>query len=208
MKITCISDTHNYHHNIKLPGGDVLIHAGDISGRGLEKEVKDFLNWFSKQAYTHKIFIAGNHDFYFERNNEQTIKSIIPKNVIYLNDSSINIEGIKFYGSPITPFFYNWAFNRRRGAEIKKHWDLIPNDVDVLITHGPPFGMLDKTKQGDEVGCKELSQAINTIKPKYHIFGHIHEAYGNYQNADTHFINASVLNERYVYTNEPITFNL
>jgi len=207
MKLILISDTHNRQHDIDIPNGDILIHAGDVSNRGLKWEVKEFLNWFSNQPHKYKIFIAGNHDFFFEKEHEDEIKNIIPKNVIYLNDSGIEIESIKIWGSPVQPEFYNWAFNRKRGKEIKKHWDLIPLGTDILITHGPPLNILDKTVRGDIVGCEDLLNAVNKIKPKIHVFGHIHEDYGILKKNDTTFINASILNERYRNTNDPIIYN-
>ena len=207
MKLILISDTHGRHDDVDIPDGDILIHAGDLSSRGREFEIDDFLDWFSNQPHKHKIFIAGNHDFFFERENQETINSKMPNNVIYLNDSGIEIEGVKIWGSPIQPEFYNWAFNRERGDEIKKHWDLIPLDTDVLITHGPPINILDKTIRRKSVGCEELLIAVNHIKPKIHVFGHIHEAYGVEIIDDTTFINASILNERYYYTNDPIIFD-
>jgi Icc-related predicted phosphoesterase len=208
LKFTAISDTHGKHRQLSLPSGDVLIHAGDISGRGNEVEVIDFLNWFTNQNFEHKILIAGNHDFYFEREPAEQIKKILPKNIIYLNDSGTTINNIKIWGSPITPWFYNWAFNRHRGGEIKKHWDLIPADTDILITHGPVHGILDNTNSGHRAGCEDLLNWINAIKPKFHICGHIHEAYGVIEKGETKFINASVLNERYELVNEPIIFEL
>ncbi len=208
MKFIAISDTHGKHSNMVLPTGDVLIHAGDISGRGNEAEVIDFIHWFSKQSFEHKILIAGNHDFYFEREPAQHIKKIIPKDIIYLNDSSTTINNTKIWGSPITPWFYNWAFNRHRGTEIKKHWDTIPTDTDILITHGPVYGILDATTRGDQAGCEDLLNRVTTIKPKVHICGHIHEAYGVIKKNETTFINASVLNEKYELVNEPIIFEL
>lgn len=208
MKLVLISDTHNKHLDVDVPEGDILIHAGDVSSRGYEHEIKSFLNWFSNQPHKYKIFIAGNHDFFFERESDIVIKNIIPDNVIYLNDSGIEIKGINFWGSPIQPEFYNWAFNRARGEDIKKHWDLIPKDTDILITHGPPEGVLDKTIRGESVGCSDLLHAVNIINPKIHVFGHIHEDYGIIKNNETTFINASVLNERYSYTNKPIIISI
>jgi Icc-related predicted phosphoesterase len=208
MKFVAISDSHTKHHRLLLPSADAIIHAGDISSRGFEGEIIDFLDWFRKLDYKYKIFIAGNHDFYFEKQDERKIKQLIPSNVIYLNDSGIQIEGIKIWGSPIQPWFYNWAFNRYRGADIKKHWDLIPTDTDILITHGPVEGILDKTINGDVVGCKDLLEKVQEIKPKFHICGHIHEGYGIMQKDETTFINASVLDENYRLKNEPIVFDL
>lgn len=121
MQIIAISDTHGKHRHLSVPEGDVLIHAGDISGSGRKDQVVDFMEWFTEQNHPHKIFIAGNHDFFFERAGLEEICSIIPKSIIYLNDSGIEINGIKFWGSPITPWFNSWAFNRNRGADIKQH---------------------------------------------------------------------------------------
>lgn len=204
MKIVSISDTHGYHDLLVLPKGDVLIHAGDVSSRGSEREIKDFLEWFSVQDYEYKIFIAGNHDFFFEHADAKYINTIIPDKVIYINDSGVKINGFQIWGSPITPWFFDWAFNRQRGAEITKHWDLIPKNTDILITHGPVFGVLDRTVHGLNVGCEMLKDAITNIHPKVHICGHIHEAYGQYQSKDTVYINASVLDVRYRLVNDPI----
>ncbi|MFN7117563.1 MAG: metallophosphatase domain-containing protein [Saprospiraceae bacterium] len=206
MKFIAISDTHSRHHDLVLPKGDVLIHAGDVSRIGDRGEILDFLQWFEQQDFAYKIFIAGNHDFYFEKMPPEIIKNSIPPGVIYLNDSSVTIEGVKIWGSPITPWFFDWAFNRQRGADIRKHWDLIPDDVDILITHGPVYNMLDKTVSRQHAGCADLLQKVMEIKPKYHICGHIHEAYGMARQAGIQFINASVLNEHYRLVNEPIIF--
>lgn len=197
MKITTISDTHGMHHQIHLPGGDVLIHAGDVCNRGTAIEALDFMNWFSNQHYTYKIFIAGNHDFYFENEQNTTIKSLLPESVYYLNDSGITIEGISFWGSPITPEFHNMAYNRKRGVDIAKHWDLIPSDTDVLITHGPAYGILDTTFQNLQVGCTDLLKKIEKTNPQYHIFGHIHEGYGLTKREGTTFINTSSVDFHY-----------
>jgi Icc-related predicted phosphoesterase len=208
MRFVCLSDTHNQHREITVPAGDVLLHAGDLTSRGKESSVLDFLGWYSSLPHRYKIFIAGNHDFFFECAEEARIRSVIPDNVIYLNDSGIEIEGIKIWGSPIQPWFYDWAFNRQRGAEIKKHWDLIPSDTDILITHGPPFGIGDKLVTGVPVGCEELLLAVERVQPKVHLFGHIHEAYGEQVINKTRFINASVLNENYVIQNEAVCVDL
>lgn len=208
MKVTVISDTHNKHHLLKLKRGDLLIHAGDISGKGTKIEIEDFLKWFSGQPFKYKIFIAGNHDFFFEEKNKKQIEQLIPENMTYLNDSGVEVEGIKIWGSPVQPWFYDWAFNRKRGLEIKKHWDLIPLDTNILVTHGPAFGVLDKTTRGDHAGCLDLKNVIDSIKPDYHICGHIHEAYGVKKNESTTYINASILNERYQLVNKAFEFEI
>lgn len=208
LKVIAISDTHGYHHQLSLPSGDVLIHAGDVSSQGSKQEVQDFLQWFSDLNYEHKIFIAGNHDFFFERADSDMITSIIPDNVIYLNDSGISIGGLNIWGSPVTPWFFNWAFNRHRGADIKKHWKFIPQNTDILITHGPVYGVLDRTIHGQRVGCEVLKEAIQVIKPKIHICGHIHESYGQVQTMDTLYINASVLDVQYRLVNDAVLFEI
>lgn len=206
MKFVVIADTHGRHHHLKIPNGDVLVHAGDITYRGKRSEVEDFLEWFEKQRHTYKIFIAGNHDFFFEKEKIGIIEKIIPPGIIYLNDSGVEIEGIHIWGSPITPRFYNWAFNRERGEDICKHWDLIPQNTDLLITHGPPKGILDQVMNEQHVGCKDLLERIKTFNLKVHVFGHIHESYGKTKNFGIQFINACMMNDQYDLVNRPIIF--
>lgn len=204
MVITCISDTHGQHAALTLPGGDLLIHAGDMSRRGREAEVTDFLKWFAEQPYTWKVFIAGNHDFFFERSAPDVIHALIPENIIYLNDTGTEINGIRIWGSPVTPWFYDWAFNRPRGGDIRRHWDLIPPS-DIVITHGPVHDILDRTVHGQHVGCEDLKTRIRQLRPALHICGHIHEDYGMERVEDTLYINASVLDESYRMAHPPIT---
>lgn len=208
MKFVVISDTHGKHQELNIPFGDVLIHAGDISSKGEHDEVIDFLNWFESQEHRYKIFIAGNHDFYFERETASAIASLVPQGIIYLHDSGITIEGISIWGSPITPWFFNWAFNRHRGASIRQHWDAIPDKTDIIITHGPAYRILDRTVNKVHVGCKDFLRCVLEKNPKVHICGHIHEAYGMVEKFGIQFINASVLNEHYEVKNNPITFEL
>ena len=205
MKITCISDTHQIVRNSEelakltaiLPGGECLVHAGDLSGRGTLVEIKMFLDWFSSLDYKHKIFIAGNHDHLFEK-DPLLAESIVAEypGLVYLNESGVEIEGIRFWGSPITPYFHNWAFNRRPDR-IADHWERIPEDVDFLITHGPPLGILDQLEDSSRVGCPALLRKVITIKPKVHLFGHIHCSRGIDRIDSTVYINAAVLDEEY-----------
>ena len=208
MKFVTIADTHGKHHQLNINSGDVLIHAGDISMKGEESDVVDFLEWFDKQHFKYKILIAGNHDFYFERESQENINKILPDSITYLKDSSTTIEGFKIWGSPITPWFFNWAFNRHRGDQINKHWELIPSDTDLIITHGPVYGTLDMNLEGQHVGCKDLFNKVHEVKPKVHVCGHIHESYGSVEKSGIKFINASVLNEKYELTNKPIEIEL
>jgi len=203
MNVTLISDTHGLHKGLTVPKTDLLIHAGDFSKLGTVQEVVDFMTWFTHLDATHKVLIAGNHDFLAEK-EPAVFKALIPRDCIYLEDDFVMIEGLKIWGSPITPYFFNWAFNRHRGKEIKKYWDLIPEDVDILVTHGPPLGILDKTSRGDLVGCEDLLERVLKIKPKLHVFGHIHEAAGQLERDGTVFVNASVLNLAYNLVNLPV----
>lgn len=207
MRVAFISDTHNRHQQVVLPSADILIHAGDVSGRGTQKEIEDFLVWFSSQPHKYKIFIAGNHDFFIQQNPEK-FQSILPKNVIYLQDEMVEIEGKKIYGSPWTPRFMNWAFMREKGRDISLVWKKIPSNIDVLITHGPAFGFHDEVYTGIQVGCEDLALELERIKPKYFLFGHIHECYGVTERGGITFMNGAVLNERYVLQNAPLVFNL
>jgi len=209
-KITIISDTHGKHEILTsnrmgniLGSGDILIHCGDVSNVGKSHEIKSFLDWFSNTEFTHKIFIAGNHDFGFEINTT-IAPEYVEKGVNYLFDSSVEIDGIKFYGSPWQPEFYDWAFNLPRGEKLAEKWALIPNEVDILITHGPAYFMLDHTIQGERVGCIDLFDRIMQVKPKIHTFGHIHYAYGQKSFDGIEFLNACTLNESYNYENKPI----
>lgn len=196
MIIDCISDLHGYFPT--LEGGDILIVAGDITARDLPAEYIKFFTWFDKQKYRKRILIAGNHDGLFE-NTPPTFGTWS-----YLCDSGVEFEGLKIWGSPYTPTFMEWHFMRDRGEAIKKHWDLIPCDTDILVTHGPPSKFLDRTIEDKREGCKDLLEAISRIRPKLHVFGHIHEDYGEVEGGGIHFVNCSHVNERYKPVNKPI----
>ena len=209
MKLIFFSDTHNRHAELSFPKGDVLICCGDFSSSGKIPEVQDFANHLKQLNYKKKIVIAGNHDFSFEDHRKEQAEQILHQaGIIYLNDSGIEIDGYYFWGSPIQPTFFNWAFNRKRGATINKHWDLIPEHTDVLITHGPPYMILDRCNDGARVGCQDLLNKVRRVKPRIHAFGHIHEAYGTQRIDGTIFVNASALDHRYRVTNPCIELEL
>lgn len=212
-KLVFISDTHGMHRELKVPDGDILVHCGDLSGAPINSvfEISDFKNWFQGLDYKHKIFIAGNHDAPLDRYKLKTesFSNSIQGDVHYLMNAGIELEGIRFWGSPYTPTFFNWYFMADRGPEIAEIWKMIPEDTDVLITHGPPFGKLDFTTYGNEyVGCVDLIERVEIVSPKIHAFGHIHENYGMMDYGDTTFINASSVNSRYKIVNEPIVVEL
>lgn len=217
-RITCISDSHTKHDHLidNLPGGDILIHAGDLSSTGRPHEIESFCKWFDKiDNYDDKIFIAGNHDFLFENHPAQAAQIVNSyKWITYLQDTAYSLgpvlgRMIKIYGSPWQPEFYNWAFNLPHNEiELEKNWAAIPEDTDILITHGPPHGTLDKViGQFENLGCQKLTERLKVLKPKIHIFGHIHSGRGYYFDGTTHYFNASVLDERYDYQYQPMTFD-
>lgn len=212
-KIVFISDTHGKHEHLTskaynniLGSGDILVHAGDCTNTGKLYEITKFLNWFGKTEFTHKIFIAGNHDFGFE-NQTDIAQEYKDMGITYLFDSGIEIDGIKFWGSPWQPEFNDWAFNVPRGEKLVEKWANIPTDTDILITHGPCQGVLDYTITGMQVGCADLYLKVMEIKPKIHVCGHIHWAYGQKTLNGIEFLNASTLNEKYFYENPPIVVN-
>jgi Icc-related predicted phosphoesterase len=207
-RLVLISDTHGLHDKIKsIPDGDILIHAGDLSNKGDLKEVVLFNKWLKTLPHKHKIIIAGNCDFCFQKTPELARQEIT--NAIYLEDSSVELEGLKFYGSPWQPWFFDWAFNEKRGMPLKKIWSKIPIDTDVLITHGPPYGILDSVAKGGNVGCEELHKAI-VERPniKLHVFGHIHEAYGEEVENGVRYVNASLCSLQYQIVNLAVVVDL
>ncbi len=206
MKIVLISDTHGLHDELLIPDGDILVHTGDISMKGTIEDIANFNSWINTLPHRHKIVIAGNHDFAFQNQARLARKALT--NCHYLQDSLVNCEGIKIYGSPWQPWFENWAFNLERGAEIKKMWNLIPPDTDLLLTHGPPFGILDEISPNHQVGCKDLLDRVLQIKPKFHVFGHIHQAYGQIEQDEIKFINCSICDVDYNPKNAPIVIDL
>ena len=203
MRLVLISDTHNQQHILHLPEGDALIHAGDFTMRGTEAEVRAFGAWLGTRPHPHKIVVAGNHDFLFER-EPRVARSLLPAEVHYLFESEVTLDGLRFWGAPWQPWFLDWAFNLRRGEEIAAKWSLIPPGVDVLITHGPPMGTADRTVNGDDVGCADLALAMARVKPRLSVFGHIHEGYGVYGDK----VNAAICDERYRPVNKPVVVDL
>ena len=223
-KIVAISDTHCMLNRVKLPDGDILVHAGDALSRGTLSELIVFLNRLEKikVKYAHVVYVPGNHDRITELNEKLAKDECAARGIIYLNDSGINLLGIEFWGSAVTPRFRDWAWNRdsEQGGTsvhpshpkynpIKPHWDLIPDNVDVLITHGPPYGVLDKSVyDGALCGCQHLMKKVLEVEPKYHIFVHIHEWHGKEKRGNTTFVNASNCTEQYKPINEPIVLEI
>jgi Icc-related predicted phosphoesterase len=213
VKIVSISDIHvsdeNRKRQIDLPEGDLLIVAGDLTAIGTLAQLQAFNRYLESQSgkFTYKpLVIAGNHDFVLESNREEAVRSLTA--ATYLQDEFIEIDGIKFYGSPWTPPFYDWAF-MKGGPEARERWDLIPEGLDVLITHGPPLNILDFC--GTHVGCAELLDVVTnelSSPPQFHVFGHIHEGYGDYINKNTQFFNVAICNERYIAVHPATVFEV
>lgn len=208
MKLVCISDTHGEHELLDLPAGDVLIHAGDLTAHGKKQETHDFMRWFGEQSFEHKLCVAGNHDTFMESDPDVSSQFAADHGVVLLNDSGYQIENVNFWGSPITPRFYNWSFMRDPGEPIEAHWRLIPESTHVLITHGPPYGILDKVNRPEGMrectGCPSLLARIRDVAPSKHIFGHIHEARGYESKNNVSYYNVCSMDEHYRIAHEAV----
>ena len=212
MIIDCISDTHG--HYPKLEGDDLLIVAGDLTARDKPIEYGHFGCWLQRQKYKKKIIIAGNHDNYFQRKGFEFVKDIYGSiNVDYLCDSGTEFDGLKIWGSPWSLLFegINPECKAFTGSEsdLKKKFDLIPDDIDILITHSPPYGILDWNYEGKNCGSKSLLAKVGLMEtpPKLWVCGHIHEAYGEdlpIRQKSCKMVNASHVNEHYKPVNKPV----
>lgn len=218
MKIVAMSDTHGLHNQVQVPPGDVLIHAGDFMNTGRHPwELNSFADWLRSQPHPKKIVIAGNHDVLAQK-NRLLVESTLGADVTYLQDSGCEYRGIKFWGSPYTPEFCDWAFNVPRHL-LYKHWDLIPDDTNVLITHGGPWGILDgpythvtptETVLANHLGCTALAYVCERMHLNAHIFGHLHAFYGKDFDpvTQTSYYNVSICNEQYKAVNPCTTIPL
>ncbi|XP_067881886.1 metallophosphoesterase domain-containing protein 1-like, partial [Heterodontus francisci] len=190
VRFVCVSDTHQQTAALILPEGDVLIHAGDFTNGGHREEIKSFCRWLGSCHFAEKVVIAGNHELPFDRGYMESMGSlgysqlqIEPRedlpgllgNCIYLQDTATEVKGFKVYGSPWQPAFCDWAFNLCERSQLREKWEQIPPDTDILITHGPPQGFCDVVPHFGNVGCPELSKAVQRVRPMAHVFGHIHE---------------------------------
>jgi len=213
MKLVCLSDTHGYHKKLTIPDGDFLIHVGDFSMRANRSTVCEFARWFKAQPHTHKIIVAGNHDVALEGDRRWALEEFAPAH--YLAHERVILGGLTFFGSPFSPAIRDpsdWSFDYPPDSDRSRDlWDNIPKRIDVLITHGPPKGILDRVNdphpgEDPNVGDVNLLRRVMEIQPRAHIFGHIHEGFGTYQHPTkrTRFFNVSVCDVNYKPTN-PIT---
>jgi len=192
-----ISDTHGRHDGWHVPDGDVLVHCGDLTSHGTLPQIRAAADFLRALPHADKVVIAGNHDFAFERSPAEARAEMT--GLTYLEDEAALIQGVRFYGSPWQPEFYDWAFNLPRGAALVEKWALIPGDTEVLVTHGPPRGHGDEVARptGAHEGCDDLLARVRVIRPKVHCFGHIHEAAGVTSADGTYFVNASICDLSY-----------
>ena len=221
MKLVLLSDTHCRLRKIGVPTGDLLLHAGDLTFKGDIQEISQELRELGILAKNFKhgcVLIAGNHDWLSERDPSLMEQMCKDEGLIYLCNSGVEIEDFKIWGSPVTPFFCNWAWNRYKGDDIKKYWTAVPDDTSVLITHGPPMGILDPVQRFNKktgeieiehVGCQDLYNRIQQLKElRLHVSGHIHEGYGIHKVGDLTYVNASICTEEYKPINLPIIVEL
>lgn len=195
MKIVSISDTHGHHREVKVPDGDVLIFAGDWTGSCNNQfaQLRDFLYWLQSLPHEHKVVVPGNHDQLAEVDAERVLQAFTLAGIHLLIDRGVEVDGLRIYGSPWTPRFFNWSFMKDPWA-LKEVWAQIPAGTDVLVTHGPPRGILDQNFVGQACGCEHLRARLRAVRPMMHIFGHIHEGFGMKEVDGTTFINAACWN--------------
>ncbi|PAA85955.1 hypothetical protein BOX15_Mlig010922g1 [Macrostomum lignano] len=216
VRFVCISDIHTPSRIRKeripwqFPQGDVLLVAGDLTMRGSAREVSQVVDWLRDTPYSHRVVIAGNHDFCLDPQDDDyspEAEAALQRECIYLRDSSVVLfDSLKIYGSPVTPEFHSMAFNVARGSDIEQVWSSIPEDTDILLTHGPPLGHGDLVHNGIRAGCADLLMRVSQVRPAYHVFGHIHEAYGVTTDGYTAFVNAACCNLRYFLEHQPLVF--
>jgi len=209
IRIVVIADTHLEHWTVKPPPGDVLIHAGDAVLDGTDGEWRDFNTWYEGQPHAHKVFIPGNHDRLFDEDPEKG-RHLLPAATVLINEET-GISGLRIYGTPWTPAFNNWAFNTERGGELAKKYSGITSGLDILVSHGPPEGILDMPDPRTNpfhLGSAELKSVILKTRPRLVVFGHIHGGYGSAHLEGIPCINASICTETYYPANKPVVVDL
>ncbi|KDO24011.1 hypothetical protein SPRG_10707 [Saprolegnia parasitica CBS 223.65] len=208
LRIVCISDTHSRHGDLVVPDGDILIHAGDFTKRGLHTEIKAFDEWLGTLPHRHKIVIAGNHELSLDA---ACVSKQLLRHCTYLENQVVEVEGIRIFGSPYSTLNPGciMAFQAFPGSHAQSIWGQAPAHVDILVTHGPPLGIRDLSVRGQLCGDEDLLHDVQTrIQPKYHVFGHIHECYGSEILGPTTFINAASSTMLRQCTNAPIVFDI
>lgn len=191
MKLALLSDTHGRHPRLTLPPHvDLIVHAGDFTKRGGERETIAFLDWLASFDAP-KVLVAGNHDRFAEAAPEAMDALCRARDIRYLVHESTDVAGLRIFGSPWVPRFRNMAFNLDRNAPLAAKWETLPRELDLLITHGPPHGTLDRIVLGRHVGCEALRDALVGRRVPVHVFGHIHEARGELVHEDRRSLNVA-----------------
>lgn len=192
MRVVCVADTHELHRDVVVPYGDLLIHAGDFTFFSKRRSiVRDFDAWLGELPHRHKIVVPGNHEYVLEDVRNRNLIT----NAILLLDSGVEIEGSRVWGSPGTPL-YGGAFGMSDHLDRQRRWSQIPPDTDILITHGPPFGILDGSPTSEvHEGDPELLTVFDRVHPVLHVCGHIHGGYGVQKRGDTYHVNAALFDE-------------
>ena len=222
LRFVVVSDTHARIQTCELPQGDILIHCGDFSMRGGEDEIRQFYRTLTCWRFRHKIVIAGNHDLSFDpefcaRNRALTpglhfaahLKREITRYCTYLEDSGVELYGYHLWGTPWVPKHTRTAFSLpENSSELKAKRDLIPDNTDVLITHGPVYGYGDLTADQHSAGCVLLLEALRRVHPLVHLCGHIHEGHGIYETTVCPSVNASICAKKYQPVNCAYAFDL
>jgi Icc-related predicted phosphoesterase len=214
MRCIAVSDTHNRAEGVAIPDGDVLLHAGDLTMKGTARELERAVRWLASLRGRFRAIIAipGNHDFGIEEYPDGARARFLDQGITLLIDEPFELDGVTFYGSPWQPWFFDWAYNFPRddgGGFAAQTWAKIPAGTDVVITHGPPHGILDRTERGDHAGCPHLLRELRErVRPKVHLFGHIHEGYGEQRDGETLYVNASTCDFHYAPTQPPIAFDV
>lgn len=185
-----VADTHLFHDALTVPEGDVFIHAGDMCRGGSTEDLARSAAWIRSLPHATKIVVAGNHDWPFVR-DAQRARELLGPDVTYLEDSGTTVGTLSFWGSPWQPTYAAWAFNLERGAALAAKWALVPDRVDVLITHGPPYGIGDRGTVASRSGCEDLLARVRVVRPKLHLFGHIHQDGGFWEQDGVAFANVT-----------------
>jgi Icc-related predicted phosphoesterase len=206
LRLVLLSDTHQLHREVDVPDGDIFIHAGDFTMFSESMEaVADFNDWLGELPHRYKIVVPGNHEFFLEADPSE--RSLLSNATVLINEGT-EIEGLRIWGSPVTPV-YGGAFGLNSAKDRKRLYARIPQNIDVLVSHGPPFGIRDTAPiSGLHEGCYELLDAVLRVRPKLHVFGHIHTAYGIFRTEHTTFVNASRLGLHHDPDKAPFVFEM
>jgi len=194
VRVVAIADTHLQHQDLVIPDGDLLVHAGDALQHGDLDELRRAADFFGALPHPKKVFVAGNHEVCLEKRPAEARAILEDAGFLYLEDEAMTIDGLVFHGSPWQPKFRIWAFGAKRGPELAAKWKKIPDRVDVLVTHGPPYGFGDRIEWGGvirRVGCVDLAARVRELAPSLHLFGHIHQDPGVWTEGETVYANVT-----------------